>query len=114
VLYEDYSTLTTENTRVTFLHAVSDAPSVDVYVGGTLVIAGINFAEFRSVDLPAGLTGLYITPSGDPITTLLRIDRPLLAQKAYFVVPVGLLGDDSVRVRVMTTNVNLLMQSIVE
>lgn len=77
---------------VRVVHAVSDAPNVDVYVDGTRTVAN---AAFKAVtpygNVPAGKHNVMITAAGDKSTVVFEGDVTLSAGTYYTVAAVGYL-----------------------
>lgn len=107
VLTEDYLTVGQDNARLTILHAVVGAPAVDVYLGNTLLFSGLQYGEFRSVELPATSGDLVLTASGDTNAVILQVGQNLGSHKAYFMMPVG--SGDEIYFLVSSTNLNVLV-----
>jgi len=72
----------TENAEVRVVHAVADAPEVDVLAGDAAVdgLSNIAFREFRSLDLPPASYDLSVAASSD--NSLVVIDAPATALAA--------------------------------
>ncbi|KLV04610.1 hypothetical protein ABT56_14185 [Photobacterium aquae] len=64
---------TGEQATVRVVHAVNEAPNVDVVAGGAAVggYENIAFKEYRSGDVAPGSYDLAVTPAGDPGTELI-------------------------------------------
>ena len=77
---------------VRVVHAVSDAPNVDVYVDGARTVAN---APFKAVtpygDVPAGKHNVMITAAGDKTAVVFQGDVTLTAGTYYTVAAVGYL-----------------------
>jgi Domain of unknown function (DUF4397) len=86
--------------RVRVVHASPDAPPLDVYVDGEVVLEGLAFpggSEF--VGLPAGAHDLAVVPAGeDAGAALVEATVELEAGTAYDVAAVGPLADIAVEV----------------
>lgn len=76
------------------VHAVADAPAVDVYVDGTKTVSD---APFKAVtpygNVPAGSHTVMITAAGDPNTVVFDGKVDLTAGTYYTVAAVGYLAN---------------------
>ncbi|AWN22778.1 alginate O-acetyltransferase [Deinococcus irradiatisoli] len=79
---------------VRVVHAVADAPAVDVYVDGTKTVSN---APFKAVtpygNVPAGSHDVKITAAGDPNTVVFSGSVDLKAGTYYTVAAVGYLAN---------------------
>jgi hypothetical protein len=68
-----------EPAKVRVLHGVGDAPAVDVYAGGNLVLEGLEYAEVSEyLEVPAGGYRVQLVPSGVTLTEgPVVLDAPL-------------------------------------
>jgi hypothetical protein len=99
------STTTTENTtttttetgetaRLRVAHMSPNAPSVDVYADGSVVLEDVAFGAVSDyLEVPAGDREIEITPAGDAETTVFSGTVPVAAETAYTVAAVGEVGD---------------------
>ena len=99
----DFSALDEGNGRINVVHAVPDAPAVDVAVaGGDVLISNLAFPDAsEALEVPAGTYDLEVRPAG---TEDVALDLPgvtLEAGMAYDVFAVGLLEDGSLNVLVV-------------
>lgn len=68
-----------ELAKVRVLHGVGDAPAVDVYAGGNLVLEGLEYAQVSDyLEVPGGEYQVQVVPSGATLDEgPLVIDAPL-------------------------------------
>ncbi|WP_224268814.1 DUF4397 domain-containing protein [Haloprofundus salinisoli] len=95
-----------QTTRVRAVHAVPDAPPVDVYVDGNLVLEGLEFQQVSSyISGPTGNHQVAVTPTGAGRDQAV-IDRQVtLQQGSYSFAAVGELTDGSIQPLVTRTPV---------
>jgi transforming growth factor-beta-induced protein len=101
---EDYSTIEAGNARVAVFHAIEDAPAVDVWANGAVLISQLAFPGTQGandgmfiVDVPAGSYDLQVVPSGATEPVVLDLPGTVLeANMNYFVAAIGTLADPSV------------------
>jgi hypothetical protein len=68
------------------IHASQDAPAVDIYVDGTLVLKGAPFKAFTPYgNVPSGKRNVKVTATGAPNTVVFNGDLDLAAGKYYTV-----------------------------
>lgn len=81
--------------RVSVVHASPDAPAVDVYVDGSVVLEGVTFFTASSyLDVPAGERRFQITPAGSPASdAVIDTTATLNPDQAYTVAATGLVAD---------------------
>ncbi len=83
---------TGEQATVRVVHAVQDAPAVDVLAGGMPTgFVGVAFKDFASADLPAGEYDLSVVPSGT--TEPVVIDAPGVSFAAGSTTSIYAVGD---------------------
>ena len=91
------------NAFVRVVHAVPDAPAVDVYVDGTRTV---NNAPFKAVtpygDVPAGKHRVVITAAGDMNARVFEGDVTFRAGKYYTVAAIGYLKN--LKPKIFTAN----------
>jgi hypothetical protein len=77
------------------VHASPDAPAVDVYVDGSVVLEGVTFFTASPyLDVPAGEHRFQITPAGSPASdAVIDTTATLNPDQAYTVAATGLLAD---------------------
>ncbi len=78
--------------RVRFLHAVSGAPMVDVYVDGALAVEGLSFGDVTPhLNVPGGERQIELRSSGSGAAApaLLAVPVPLVPNLAFTVVVQG-------------------------
>ncbi|ACO46276.1 DUF4397 domain-containing protein [Deinococcus deserti] len=77
---------------VRVVHAVSDAPNVDVYVDGTRTVANAPFKAVTTYgNVPAGKHNVVITAAGNKNAVVFKGDVDLTAGTYYTVAAVGYL-----------------------
>jgi hypothetical protein len=84
------------NARVRALHTSPDAPAVDIYVDGSLGIAGLSFGEFSDyVELSAGMHNVQVKPAGSGPTgpSVIDADIELTGGQDYTVAATGMLAN---------------------
>ncbi|WP_113906930.1 DUF4397 domain-containing protein [Aliidiomarina celeris] len=80
------------------VHAVADAPAVDVLVNGDVAIPSLEFLDFAGyVNLPAAAYDIQVTPAGANDTVVIDVEGlPLTNAQAYTVLAVGSLTDGTI------------------
>lgn len=80
------------------VHAVADAPAVDILVNGDVAIPSLEFLDFAGyVNLPAAAYDIQVTPAGANETVVIDVEGlPLANAQAYTVLAVGSLTDDTI------------------
>ena len=77
-------------------HLSPNAPNVDVYVDGSVVLEDVPFATVSDyLDVPAGEREVEITAAGDPDTSVFSGPVAVEADADYTVAAAGELGDDA-------------------
>jgi hypothetical protein len=77
-------------------HFSPNAPNVDIYVDGTVVLEGIPFGAVSDyLSVPAGERQIEITPASDPDTTVFSGGVPVEAGTVYTVAATGEIGDET-------------------
>ena len=75
---------------VRVLHAVPDAPNVDVYVNGNKVLSNIAFKDISEfLPLPAGKYHIDVYPAGTSVSTVISKKVTVEAGKIYTLAAVG-------------------------
>jgi hypothetical protein len=75
---------------VRVLHAVPDAPNVDVYLNGNAVLNNVAFKEVSEfMQLPAGKYHIDIYPAGTSVNTIISKKVAVEAGKTYTLAAVG-------------------------
>jgi hypothetical protein len=81
--------------EVRLLHAVPDAPTVDVYLGATRVAAGVRFGDLSGfLPVDAGRYEVRVTAAGDT-ATVIGGTITLEAGRSYTAAAVGLLSGEA-------------------
>jgi len=97
VIPENRAPLSATNTRVTVLHAIPDAPAVDVLANGGVLISDISFPNFVTGDVAANTYDLAVVPSGESEPVVIDLpDTTLRSGRSYFVAAIGTLDDPRV------------------
>lgn len=97
VLREDYTRIDEDMARVAVLHAIPDAPAVDVLVNDEVAISNLSYSggrDFNSgytaVDVPVGTVNIKVVPTGATEPVLLEAsDVELEAGTYYFIAATG-------------------------
>lgn len=114
IIEEDYNELMGENARVTILHAIEDAPAVDILAGGAPIAENLAFNAYTTLEVPAGAYDLMVVPTGAMEPVVIDLSGTELAGKTnYFVAAVGTLAEPQVAVDAtyMGTVVDLAMSN---
>ncbi|MGC8759914.1 MAG: DUF4397 domain-containing protein [Bryobacteraceae bacterium] len=83
------------NARVRIVHASPDAPAVDIYVNGGIVLENLPFREYSEyLSLPAGTYTVEIKVTGTN-TLVKQLSVPVQAGKDYTAIAVGYAGGGS-------------------
>ncbi len=97
----DLGMVRSSKTCINVVHASPDAPAVDVYLNGTLALAGLEFGTASGfAPVPGGTYQVQVTAAGAALDTAV-IDVPaleLVPARAYEIVAVGLLAEIEVAV----------------
>ena len=81
--------------RVRVVHASPDAPAVDIYVNGNIVLENLPFREYSEyLSLPVGTYNVEIKVTGTN-TVVKQLSVPLEAGKDYTAIAVGYAGGAS-------------------
>jgi hypothetical protein len=85
----------TEQALVRFVHVSPDAPPLDVYVDGQVVVKGVEFPTATDfLPFPEGEHHIQITPAESTVDgALVDIDQTLDRDTSYEIVAIGLLND---------------------
>jgi hypothetical protein len=87
-----------EPAQVRVAHLSPDAPPVDVWVDGTVVLENVPFKAVSSyLSLEAGTYNVKVTPSGSDSPVVIDADLDLAAGIDYTVAATGLLGQDDLK-----------------
>jgi hypothetical protein len=86
--------------QVQAVHAVPDAPGVDLYADSELVAEEVAFGDVASLTLPPGTTTLDVSPAGAGQNAAVT-SRELTVEggESYTVVALGELSEGSIRIR---------------
>jgi len=88
------STAQAGDARVRVAHASPDAPDVDVWVDGVVVLEGVPFRAVSDyLTLPAGDHNVKVSPAGATEPIVIDADLNLEAGTDYTVAAIGLLAD---------------------
>ncbi|WP_064091351.1 DUF4397 domain-containing protein [Rossellomorea aquimaris] len=83
-------TMSSQPSYVRVLHAVPDAPNVDVYVNGNRVLKDVAFKDVSDyLTLPAGKYHIDIYPAGTSVTTVISKKVKIDPGKVYTLAAVG-------------------------
>lgn len=97
VLTEDYSRIADSEARVTVLHAIPDAPAVDVLAEGAAVISNLAFGQTQTLTVPANTYDLAVVATGTTEPVVLDLENTTLRSfRYYFVAAIGTLDDPQV------------------
>lgn len=85
--------------RVRVVHAVPDAPAVDVYAGDTAVVTGAEFKDATGyLELEPGTTTVSIVPAGEGLdAAVASAELTVEGGTSYTVVAAGELSEESVQ-----------------
>ena len=85
----------TEQALIRFVHVSPDAPPLDIYVDGELVVKGVDFPTATAfLVFAAGDHRFQMTPAESTVDgALIDIDQNLDADTSYEIVAIGLLND---------------------
>jgi transforming growth factor-beta-induced protein len=91
-----------DEARVTVLHAIEDAPAVDVITMDIeVVIEDLSYPNFETFDVAAGTYDLAVVPAGEVEPVVLDLsDVELEAGSYYLVAAIGVLEDPDVALTV--------------
>jgi uncharacterized surface protein with fasciclin (FAS1) repeats len=98
---ENYRPLDGATSRVVVLHAIPDAPAVDVILpDGTRLVSGLAFGRSASLDVPAGTYDLAVVAAGTSGPVVLDLRGVALSGNTYYLVSaVGSLAAPGVNVQ---------------
>jgi hypothetical protein len=86
------ATAQSSGARVRIVHASPDAPAVDIYVNGGMVLENLPFREYSEyLSLPAGTYTVEIKVTGTN-TVVKQLSVPVMAGKDYTAIAVGYAG----------------------
>lgn len=112
IIQEDYNELMSENARVTILHAIEDAPAIDILAGDAPVAEDLTFQAYTTLEVPAGTYDMLVVPTGATEPVVIDLSGTELAGMTnYLVAAVGTLAEPQVAVDAtyMGTVVDLAM-----
>ncbi len=105
VIEENRAALSASQARVTVLHAIEDAPAVDVLANGAVLLSGLSYPNWVTADVAANTYDLAVVPSGSSEPVVIDLsDTTLRAGRAYFVAAVGTLDNPQVVVSATSFN----------
>lgn len=111
LVIEDFAAAPADLARITFVHAISGAPAVDIRTGdGNVLFTGLEFGQIASFEAPPNALGLEVTLSDATAALVAEVDAPFNADRAYFIAAAGLPEDSGLVVSV--TNLALARQLI--
>jgi hypothetical protein len=111
---EDYRD-TPADSRLTLLHALESAPSVDILLpDGETLVASLGFGEVATVDLPAGTYDLRVVPSGDTLEGGFLLPAIDLSSnnKTYVAVRADMPGQSNPVLTLLTLNPEMVRNSV--
>ena len=83
-------------------HLSPDAPAVDVWLNGTVVLSGVPFGAYSEyLEVPAGVHVVQVTPAGATEPIVIDATLTLLEDTAYTVAATGLLGSNDLEAIVL-------------
>lgn len=85
----------TEQALIRFVHVSPDAPPIDIYVDGEIVVKGVEFPTATAfLSFAAGDHRFQMTPAESTVEgALIDIDQDLDADTSYEIAAIGLLND---------------------
>ena len=90
---------------VRVVHAVSDAPAVDVLLNNSKAIAGVKFPEFTNyAKLTPGAYNVKVAAAADNSVVVINADLTLTAGNFYTVLATGSLGSNTITPLVLADN----------
>src|SRR5450432_684811 len=95
VYEDDLGPLAPGNTRLTAIHAIKDAPAIDILKSdNSPLIQGLKYgAPYGGFDIPAGALGILVVPAGgDASAALVKDTLALVAGTHNVVVALGTVG----------------------
>jgi hypothetical protein len=94
--------------RLRVAHLSTDAPPVDVWVNGAVVLSNVPYKTVSGyLDLPAGEYRIQVTPVGAAAPVVIDATVPLTAGSVYTVAAVGFLSSDSLVPLVLLDDLSL-------
>jgi transforming growth factor-beta-induced protein len=76
-----------DEARVTVLHAIEDAPAVDVITMDIeVVIDDLSYPDFETIDVPAGTYDLAVVPTGEVEPVVIDLSGTELEAGSYYLV----------------------------
>lgn len=94
--------------RLRVAHLSTDAPPVDVWVNGAVVLSGVPFGAVSDyLDLEAGEYRVQVTPAGAEAPIVIDATLPLEAGNVYTVAAVGFLSSGSLEPLVLFDDLTL-------
>ncbi len=87
VISEDYTPLAAGEARVTVVHAIADAPAVDVILpDGTPIVQNLRFGSGTSLTVPAGSYDLAVVAAGTTGPAVLDLRGVRLDSQTFYLV----------------------------
>ncbi|AUV82167.1 hypothetical protein C2R22_11330 [Salinigranum rubrum] len=86
--------------QIQAIHAVPDAPAVDIYADDELVAEDVAFKDITSLTLPSGATSFSVTPTGSgPGAAVASWDLTFEGGESYTLVVLGELSEGTVEIK---------------
>lgn len=87
-----------ERAELRVIHLSPDAPDVDVWLDGTVVLEGIRYKGVSDhLEVGSGIRNVQVTPAGASTPVVIDADLNLSIDTAYTVVATGLLGQNDLQ-----------------
>lgn len=94
--HNPYVAVNTEKSYIRLLHAIPNAPAVDVYANGSLIARNLQYREFTEYfSLPAGSYNIEIYSTGQTGTPIFKTTATFPGRTIFTVALIGLLSDIS-------------------
>jgi hypothetical protein len=85
---------TASNSYVRILHAVPDAPAVDIYADGKMIVRNLSYKQLTNyIPVAPGNYKIEIFPAGQKTTPVLSTNATVPAQAAFTLAAVGRLAN---------------------
>ncbi|MBS3814658.1 DUF4397 domain-containing protein [Candidatus Bipolaricaulota bacterium] len=85
-------------TLVRVAHLSPDAPAVDIWVGGGVVLSDVPYKTVSNyLELPSGSHRIQVTPTGETKPVVIDATVEFESDKAYTVAATGFLGEDDLQ-----------------
>jgi uncharacterized surface protein with fasciclin (FAS1) repeats len=92
------------SSTITILHAISNAPAVDIYANDALILENVPFNAYATIAAPSEEVTIKITATGSPETVVVETPWTAYAGTDHLVAAVGTMTDNNFRLAQAVTS----------